>query len=119
MPDQLNSLPEIKPFRRKLRKRMTPAEVALWVMIRNRQLDGERFLRQFSIGHYIVDFYCARYKLAIELDGAGHFTAKGKAYDALRTEYLNSVGVRVVRFENYEVLLYPMQVLDEIRKHLK
>ena len=52
---------------------MTAAEVALWMMIKNKQLKGERFLRQFSIGHYTVDFYCHKHKLAIELNGAGHF----------------------------------------------
>lgn len=119
MPDQLNTLPEMKPFRRKLRKKMTPAEVALWVMLKNRQLVGERFLRQFSIGHYIVDFYCHKYKLAIELDGAGHFTDEGRAYDARRTAFLNSVGITVIRFENLEVFNYPGQVLEEIKKHLQ
>ena len=98
---------------------MTSAEVALWLMIKNRQLDGERFRRQFSIGHYVVDFYCPKYKLAVELDGAGHFTEQGEQYDAKRTEYLNTVGVTVTRFENLEVFNYPMQVLEEIKKHLK
>ena len=118
MPEFTNNLPEMKPFRRKLRKQMTTAEVALWLMIRNRQLNGERFLRQFSIGHYIVDFYCNKFKLAIELDGEGHFTDEGEQYDVLRTEYLNSVDVQVLRFENFEVLQYPMRTLDEIRKYL-
>lgn len=118
MPDQLNTRPEMKPFRRKLRNRMTPAEVALWMMIRNRHLNGERFLRQFSIGHYVVDFYCHKYKLAVELDGAGHFTPEGREYDVRRTEYLNSVGVRVIRFENLEVFNYPGQVLEEIKRNL-
>lgn len=98
---------------------MTAAEVALWVMIKNKQLNGERFLRQFSIGHYIVDFYCHKYKLAIELDGAGHFTDKGRKYDAQRTEYLNSVGVKVIRFENTLIFNYPMQVLEEIKSNMK
>jgi very-short-patch-repair endonuclease len=115
----INSLPEMKPFRRKLRKNMTAAEVALWLMIKNKQLDGERFLRQFSIGHYVVDFYCSKYKLAIELDGEGHFTEEGEASDAKRTEYLNAMGVRVLRFENFEVFQYPRRTLDEIRKYLK
>jgi Uncharacterized protein conserved in bacteria len=109
----------MKPFRRKLRKQMTAAEVALWLMIKNRQLDGERFLRQFSIGYYVVDFYCHKYKLAIELDGEGHFTEEGEASDAARTEFLNSVGVRVLRFENFEIFQYPERTLDEIRKYLK
>ena len=119
MPNQLNSLPEMKPFRRKLRKQMTAAEVALWMMIKNRQLDGERFLRQFSIGHYVVDFYCHNHKLAVELDGQGHFTEEGKTYDKNRTDFLNSVGVTVLRFENFEVFQYPQRTLDEIRKYLK
>ena len=119
MSDQLNTLPEMKPFRRKLRKRMTPAEVALWIMIKNKQLVGERFRRQFSIGHYILDFYCPTCKLCIELDGAGHFTEKGQEYDNKRTNYLKSVGVRVIRFENFEVFNRPMQVLEEIKKNLK
>ena len=77
MPEYINTLPEMKPIRRKLRKQMTAAEVALWMMIKNKQLVGERFLRQFSIGHYVVDFYCHKYKLSVELDGAGHFTEEG------------------------------------------
>jgi len=115
----INNLPEMKPFRRKLRKNMTAAEVALWLMIKNKQLDGERFLRQYSIGHFVIDFYCPKYKLAVELDGEVHFTEEAAAYDAKRTAYLNSVGVQVVRFENFEVFQYPMRTLDEIRKYLK
>ena len=115
----INNLPEMKPFRRKLRKNMTAAEVALWLMIKNKQLDGERFLRQYSIGHFVIDFYCPKYKLAVELDGEVHFTEEAAAYDAKRTAYLNSVGVQVVRFENFEVFQYPTRTLDEIRKYLK
>ena len=98
---------------------MTAAEIALWMMVKNKQVNGERFLRQFSIGHYIVDFYCHKYKLAIELDGAGHFTDEGREYDAGRTEFLNSVGVTVIRFENTLIFNYPMQVLEEIKSRLK
>lgn len=119
MSTQINNRPEMLPNRRNLRNHMTAAEVALWMMIKDRQLVGERFRRQFSIGHYIVDFYCPKHKLAVELDGAGHFTDEGRVYDAIRTEYLNSVGVRVIRFENLEVFNYPGQVLEEIKKHLQ
>src|ERR1035437_4857217 len=119
MDTHINNLPEMKPCRRKLRKQMTAAEVALWLMIKNKQLDGERFLRQFSIGHYVVDFYCSKFKLAIELDGEGHFTEDGEARDTRRTEFLNSVGVRVLRFENFEIFQYPERTLNEIRKYLK
>ena len=118
MPEKLNNIPDMKPFRRKLRKNMTAAEVALWVMIKNKQINGERFLRQYSVSHSVLDFYCPKHKLAVELDGAEHFTDEGREYDARRTEYLNSVGIRVIRFENLEVFNYPGQVLEEIKKHL-
>ena len=119
MPEKLNNLPDMKPFRRKLRRQMTAAEVALWVMIKNKQINGERFLRQYSVSHYVLDFYCPKYKLAVELDGAGHFTDEGREYDEKRTEYLNTVGIRVIRFENLEVFNYPGQVLEEIKKYLR
>jgi very-short-patch-repair endonuclease len=96
---------------------MTAAEVALWVMIKNKQLVGDRFLRQYSIGHFVVDFYCPKYKLAVELDGHGHFTEEGRKYDAKRTEFLNSLGVNVIRFENFEVFEYPERTLEEIKKN--
>ena len=50
-------------------------------LIKNKQLVGERFRRQFSVGRFVVDFYCPKYKLAIELDCAGHFTEEGQQYD--------------------------------------
>jgi very-short-patch-repair endonuclease len=52
------------------------------------------------VGEFILDFYCPQEKLAVELDGAGHFTVSGNLHDAKRTEYLNGVGIRVLRFEN-------------------
>ena len=109
---------KLQPFRRILRKKMTFAEVALWIMIKNKQLDGVRFLRQYSAGHYILDFYTPQFKLAIELDGEGHFTEQQTAYDKRRDEYLNSLGIRVLRFENFEVIEYPDRTLEEIRKYL-
>ena len=108
----------MKPYRRKLRKRMTPAEVAFWSMVRKKQLNGVRVLRQFSIDNFIVDFYCPKFKLAIELDGAYHFTEENRIYDDNRTKHLNSLGIKVIRFENYEVFDYPILVLDEVKRCL-
>jgi very-short-patch-repair endonuclease len=119
MSENINSLPEMKPIRRKLRRHMTAAEVALWVMVKNRQLVGERFLRQFSIGHFVVDFYCPKYKLGIELDGAGHFTEAGREKDNKRTGFLNSQGIRIIRFENFEVFEFPERTLEEIKRNLR
>ena len=75
--------------RKQLRKSLTPAEATLWKQLQGRRLMGYKFRRQFSIGPYIVDFYCPEYRLAVELDGAGG------------QEYLKERGIRVVRFENH------------------
>ncbi|NLO70577.1 MAG: endonuclease domain-containing protein [Porphyromonadaceae bacterium] len=104
--------------RRKLRKKMTPAEIALWTMLQKKQLDGVRFLRQYSIGAYIVDFYSPKYHLAVELDGEYHFDEQRIQYDKKRTAFLNEKGIRVLRFENFEVFDYPQRTLDEIRRFL-
>ena len=63
-----------------------------------------RFRRQVTVGNYIVDFYCASARLAVELDGSQHYEPKEQAYDAMRTEYLNSIGIMVLRFSNLDVL---------------
>ena len=63
-----------------------------------------RFRRQVAFGNYIVDFYCAAAKLAVELDGSQHYEPQEQDYDARRTAYLNSVGIMVLRFSNLEVL---------------
>jgi len=111
------NIPILKEYRRNLRKKMTPAEVVLWMMIKNKQL-GERFLRQYSIDFFIVDFYCPKYNLAIELDGAHHFTEDGIERDKNRDEHLKSLGINVLRFENFEIFDYPQRTLDEIKRFL-
>ncbi|WP_223827534.1 endonuclease domain-containing protein [Hymenobacter armeniacus] len=96
----LNNLSHKKDERRDLRHNLTTAEAVLWNRLKNSQLNGRKFRRQHSVGEFILDFYCPQEKLAVELDGAGHFTASGNLHDAARTEYLNAVGIRVIRFEN-------------------
>ena len=109
----------MKSYRRKLRKQMTPAEVSLWEMIRRRQVCNARFLRQFSVENFIIDFYCPEYKLAIELDGEPHNEEYQQIYDELRTKRLNELGIAVLRFENFEIFDYPMRTLDEISKYIE
>ena len=92
--------PGQKSLRRALRRQQTPAERALWQRLRRRQLRGRKFKRQYGIGPYVVDFYCAEEKLAVELDGAVHDDLLRRAYDEERTHFLEAQGVRVVRFEN-------------------
>ena len=63
-----------------------------------------RFRRQVTCGNYILDFYCAAAKLAIELDGSQHYSPDEQQYDQERTAYLNSIGIEVLRFSNLDVL---------------
>ncbi len=74
-----------------------------------------RFHRQKMIGSYIVDFYCASHKLAIELDGSQHFEENGVEYDSCRSKYLNSLGITVLRYANYDVDTNFEGVCDDIR----
>lgn len=117
--NQINNLPYLKENRRTLRKNLTPAEASLWTLLKSKQLEGRKFRRQHSVGNYILDFYCPEEKLCVELDGAHHFTSAGENYDAGRTEYLNSVGIRVIRFENKLVFKRPEAVLEEIKGNFK
>ena len=89
---------------RKLRKDQTDVERKLWSIVRNRQLSGVKFRRQFPIGRYILDFYSPEYKLGIEADGGQHYEDKGKSEDGLRTRELARYGVKIVRFSDVDVL---------------
>jgi very-short-patch-repair endonuclease len=106
-------------FARKLRRAATEPERVLWGLLRGRQLDGFKFRRQHSLESFIFDFYCPVARLAIELDGGGHVEPDQAAYDAERTRYLHSAGVRVLRFWNHEVLQQPEKVLDRIAQALR
>ena len=96
----IHTLPKLKTFRTELRKNLTPAEARMWTILKNSKLDGRKFRRQHSVGPYILDFYCASEKLAIELDGARHFTASGMYYDRERRLFIEQFGINVIRFEN-------------------
>jgi very-short-patch-repair endonuclease len=96
--------PEILKRCRELRASQTPAEARLWTCLRNRQLFEAKFRRQYSIGKFILDFYCHEAKLAIELDGGGHTEPEQAEYDKRRNEILEAEGIRVLRFWNTDVL---------------
>ncbi|MFH0763349.1 MAG: endonuclease domain-containing protein [Candidatus Omnitrophota bacterium] len=89
---------------RKLRKSQTDAERNLWQILRNRQISGIKFRRQFPISSYILDFYCPEYKLGIEADGGQHYEDKGKKDDEQRTKELSKYGVKIVRFSDLDIL---------------
>lgn len=88
---------------RVLRKNMTPQECKLWNLLKNRQLNGIKFVRQYPIGPYIVDFASRREHIVIELDGRQHNIPENISNDNIRTEYLISQGYKVIRFWNNDI----------------
>ena len=89
------------PLARKLRKEMTPWERKLWYCFLTKY--PIRFQRHKASGNYIIDFYCASAKLAIELDGSGHYTPESMKKDDERTTMLQSHGIEVIRFCNLDI----------------
>ena len=110
---------KLKPLARELRKNMTDAEKRLWAKIRMRQMGGHQFYRQRAIGNYIVDFYCPKAKLVLEVDGGQHYSDEQIEIDKKRSSYLNKLGLKVMRFTNLDVLNNIDVVLDEIYRYLK
>jgi very-short-patch-repair endonuclease len=111
---KLFNLSEHAHRRRELRQQKIACERILWGKLRNRQLGGLKFKRQFSIDKYVADFYCANYKLIIEIDGATHSTDQEVQYDNVRQRYLESFGIIVKRFTNTEVKENLNLVLEDI-----
>jgi very-short-patch-repair endonuclease len=112
---QIKNVTYLGEFRRILRKNVTPAEAALWNLLKNKQLDGRKFRRQVSIENYIVDFYCAEEKLVIELDGSVHNHPAVAENDMHRDQRLQDLGYTVLRFENKDVFQLEEWVLQEIK----
>ena len=103
---------------RELRHEMTPAEKKLWWRIRNGQLNGAHIRRQHAVGPFIVDFFCAKPRLVIEVDGDTH--AEQVEYDAERTRWLNEQKhYRVIRFTNDDVLRNIDVVVQRIKEELE
>ena len=101
MPRKPRSNPKTKHNAIQLRKVSTPAERKLWSRIRNDQL-GVTFRRQHAVGNYIPDFCSPKAKLILEMDGSGHLDQQ--EYDEERTKYFESIGYKVIRFWNNDVM---------------
>ena len=97
---------------------MTDAERLVWSRIRRKQLKGLQVYRQRIIGNYIVDFYCPKAKLVVELDGGQHFTEEGLKKDAVRDVWINNQGFTVLRFSDEEVLSNLDGVLEKIYENM-
>jgi len=110
--------PSKKPTRRHLRKDATDAERKLWSILRNRQMNGLKFFRQYSVGSYVLDFYCPEKRLALEIDGGQHGDVDSQQHDAQRDSYLKELGIRVVRFWNNDVLRNAEGVAQKIREEI-
>ncbi len=109
--------PKLKEHSRTLRTNMTDAEQVLWHRIRRKQIQGVQFYRQKPLLTFIVDFCCPAAKLVIELDGGQHFEAEHQAKDQDRDAALAGLGLRVLRFDNRQVLLETdavLAVIDEV-----
>jgi very-short-patch-repair endonuclease len=110
----MQTRPTLVQFSRQLRAQQTDCEHLLWQRLRSRQIANLKFRRQFPCPPYVLDFYCAELKLAIELDGSQHYESSGLIHDQRRTLYLYQQGIEVVRFSNLEVLQYMDAVLEQI-----
>jgi len=104
--------------RRSLRNNMTYCEKIVWLHLRKRQL-RYRFLRQYSVDHFVIDFYCPELKLAVELDGDVHEIPEQKDYDKARQKYLEAFGIKFIRIKNEEFLGNPNKAFNKIEKTIK
>ena len=111
--------PSLGERRKTLRASLTPAEAALWRVLQRSQLQGRKFRRQHSIGPYVVDFYCPKERLVIELEGSAHDCERAAARDEARERFLSAAGQTVLRLENKYVLENPEGVLDLMRQHFR
>ncbi len=101
-------------YAKKLRKTQTESEIQLWEELRSRKCAGLKFRRQHPVGHFIVDFYCHEYLLAIEVDGGIHRGKDVKERDVNRQLELEKSGILVIRFTDDQVLNHLSDVLDKI-----
>jgi very-short-patch-repair endonuclease len=90
--------------RKELRNNATEAEKILWGELKCSKLGVLKFVRQYSVGPYILDFYCPKLRLAIELDGSQHGEQDAILYDKDRSDYLEAVHIKVLRFKNMEIV---------------
>ncbi|UCF65765.1 MAG: DUF559 domain-containing protein [bacterium] len=105
--------------RRFLRNNPTPAEKQLWKFLQNRKVLGYKFRRQYGIDSYVVDFYCPKLKLAIEIDGEIHQWEMMKLSDAMRQEYIEQFKIVFLRFTNAAVLKEIKKVISTIEDEIK
>ena len=102
----------------KLRETMTSEEILIWEYLRTKP-NGFKFRRQHPLSGYVLDFYCHKLRLSIEIDGGYHLRREQKQKDTERTMYLNEVGITEIRFTNNQVSGDLESVIETIRNHLR
>ena len=110
---------EQKSVRKHLRKNCTYAENLLWQRLKSKRMCGYKFRRQYSVGSYIIDFYCPKLKLAVEIDGSIHDSPDAHEYDRYRQKYLEGFNITFVRFRNRDVILRMRKVLESLTVCIK
>jgi very-short-patch-repair endonuclease len=105
-------------LKRRLRSNMTGPEARLWSRLRARQLQGLKFRRQHGIGPYIVDFYCPEQFLVVEVDGDSHAEMDQIVRDKQREQYLQSLGLRVIRYINDDIMKNLGGVLEDLAERI-
>jgi len=113
---QVHNLSDQKQFRKDLRNNLAPAEAILWIQLQGRKFHGLKFRRQHGVGPYVVDFYCPEIHLAVEVDGMSHFTPEEQERDRVRTEFIASKGICIVRVMNGDVYVDMEKVLTRIER---
>jgi len=102
-----------------LRKNLTPAEKILWEKLSNNKVMNVRFKCQHPIDIFIADFYCHKFRLAVEVDGGIHENPERKEYDLARSFELNRYGIKIIRFSNKEVLENIDKVIERIKAEIQ
>jgi very-short-patch-repair endonuclease len=105
---------KLKKYSQELRKNMTEAEKLLWSKLRRKQLKDSQFYRQRIIGNYIVDFYCPKSKLIIEVDGGQHYSNIGNKKDRMRDNYLKGLGMQILRVSDRKVFKNLEGIIEKV-----
>ena len=117
MPTNFYNIQGLASRRKSLRNNMPAPEQRIWYFIKSKQL-GYKFRRQYSFGNYIVDFYCPELRLVVEIDGDSHGTEESVLYDKKRSEYLESAGVLIKRYNNGDIMKNIEGVIGDLKNFI-
>jgi very-short-patch-repair endonuclease len=118
-PMYFGATPAIFKLAKELRKEETEAEKILWTRLNKNQIMGLQFRRQHPINMFVADFYCAKIKLVIEIDGSIHEITEYQEHDIGRSEILNDFGITVIRFSNEQVIEDIDGTINKIEKTVR